>query len=103
MKVHILGGATTQFGELWGVSPRALAREAMACALQLSKIEASQIDALFVGNMLGGILGNQTNLGSFFAEELGNFVPSFRIEGACASGGLALHNAINSIRAGQYE
>ena len=53
--------------------------------------------------MLAGILGHQANLGSLFAEELGKNVPAFRVEGACASGGLALHNAINSILAGTYK
>ncbi len=103
MKVGILGGATTKFGELWGISPRTLAHDALINALEASQLQAEAIDALFVGNMLGGILGNQTNLGSFFAEELGVFVPAFRLEGACASGGLALHTAINSILAGRYD
>jgi acetyl-CoA C-acetyltransferase len=66
-------------------------------------VKLEEVEALFVGNMLGGILGNQANLGSLFVEELGVYVPAFRVEGACASGGLALHTAINSIRAGQYK
>lgn len=103
MKISILGTATTKFGELWNVSPRALAKEAMFNALNASDLKPSQIDALFVGNMLSEILGNQANLGSLLVEELGVQVPAFRIEGACASGGLALHNAINSLIANQYK
>ncbi len=103
MKISILGTATTKFGELWNVSPRALAKEAMLNALNASDLKPSQIDALFVGNMLSEILGNQANLGSLLVEELGVQVPAFRIEGACASGGLALHNAINSLIANQYK
>ncbi|KKR76552.1 MAG: Acetyl-CoA acetyltransferase [Candidatus Levybacteria bacterium GW2011_GWA2_40_8] len=38
-----------------------------------------------------------------FAEELGASVPSYRLEGACASGGLALNSAVNSILGGQYK
>ncbi len=102
MNISVLGIATTQFGELWKLSPRALAREAMIGALSDAKKTAKQIDALFVGNMLADLLGNQANLGSFFAEELGTHIPAFHIEGACASGGLALHAAINSVLAGQY-
>ena len=102
MKINILGASTTKFGELWNVSPRTLAKEAMENALKESGLKASQIDALFVGNMLSGILGNQANLGSLIAEELGVQIPAFRVEGACASGGLALHNAINGLKAGQY-
>lgn len=104
MKINILGTATTKFGELWDSSPRELAREAMSNALGASGLKPSQIDALFVGNMLSGILGNQTNLASLIAEELGTpQIPAFRIEGACASGGLALHNAINSLNSGKYK
>jgi acetyl-CoA C-acetyltransferase len=29
-------------------------------------------------------------------------VPAFKIEGACASGGLAMHNAVNAVASGQY-
>jgi acetyl-CoA C-acetyltransferase len=103
MKINVIGIATTQFGELWSSSPRSLAREAMTQALKDASISSKQVDALFVGNMLADILGNQANLGSFFGEELGVAVPAFHIEGACASGGLALHNAITSVLAGQYQ
>jgi acetyl-CoA C-acetyltransferase len=104
MKINILGTATTKFGELWDTSPREMAKEAMSNALKASGLKPPQIDALFVGNMLSGILGNQTNLASLVAEELGaEGVPAFRIEGACASGGLAMHNAINSINSGKYK
>ena len=103
MKIHVLGAATTKFGELWDTSPRTLAKEAMDGALKQSGIRSSQTDALFVGNMLAGILGNQANIASLFAEELGEQIPAFRLEGACASGGLALHNAINSLKAGVYK
>jgi len=103
MKLNILGGATTKFGELWGLSPRDLARKAVGETLKESNINAGSIDALFVGNMLSGMLGHQEHLGPFFAEALGLPVPAFRIEGACASGGLAFHAAVNSILSGQYD
>jgi len=103
MKIQILGAATTKFGELWNVSPRELAHEAIHKALTNANKQPKEIDALFVGNMLAGILGKQANLGSFFVEGLGVHVPAFHVEGACASGGLALHAAINSILAGQYK
>lgn len=103
MDVSIIGAATTKFGELWGVSPRTLARQAVSDALGDAEISVSDIEALFVGNMLSGMLGGQEHLGAFFAEELGLLVPAFKVEGACASGGLALHTAINSILSGQYK
>lgn len=103
MNISILGASTTKFGELWSTSPRELARAVFSEALTASNLKPQEIDALFVGNMLSGILGGQANLGSLFAEELGVYVPAFRLEGACASGGLALHNGLSSIRAGQYK
>lgn len=103
MNIHIIGASTTKFGELWGISPRTLASQAVNGALKDAGVSADCIDALFVGNMLSGMLGGQEHLGAFFAEELGLQVPAFKIEGACASGGLAAHNAVNSVLSGQYE
>lgn len=101
--IFIIGASTTRFGELWNSSPRELAKEAFTTALSQSGLDSSKIEALYVGNMLGGLLGHQENIGSFYAEELGLMpVPAFRLEAACASGGVALHNAINSIKAGLY-
>ena len=103
MNISVIGVATTKFGELWGISPRTLAREAVFGALKDADISSSKVQALYVGNMLSGMLGGQEHLGAFFAEELGFRVPAFKIEGACASGGLAVHNAVNGILSGQYD
>ncbi len=104
IKVPVLGVGTTKFGELWDVSPRVLVKEAVDEALKDAGLKIEQIDALYVGNMLSGILGNQENLGALFAEELGvKNIPAFKIEGACASGGLAVHNAVNSLLGGIYK
>jgi acetyl-CoA C-acetyltransferase len=103
MKAYITGAATTKFGELWATSPRRLAGEAVEKALKDAGIGIRRVNALFVGNMLSGMLGGQEHLGAFFAEELGITVPAFKIEGACASGGLALHIAVNSVLSGQYD
>jgi len=103
MKAYITGVATTKFGELWATSPRTLAREAVTDALKDAGLVVNKVQALFVGNMLSGMLGGQEHLGAFFSEELDIRAPAFKIEGACASGGLALHNAINSVLSGQYD
>lgn len=103
MKIAFLGVGTTKFGELWEVSPRTLVCQAVNEALGDAGLSLAEIEAVYVGNMLSGILGTQENLGALFAEELGMRVPAFKIEGACASGGLAVHNAVNSILAGTYK
>lgn len=102
MQIYVTGVATTKFGELWGTSPRTLAREAVTGAIADAHIAPKDIEALFVGNMLSGMLGGQEHLGAFFAEELSLTVPAFKVEGACASGGLAMHNAIAAVASGRY-
>ena len=103
MKVDILGAATTKFGELWSVSPRDLVREAVNGALEDAKINKEKIDGVYIGNMLSGSLGGQDHLGAFFAEELGLNVSAMKIEGACASGGLAIHAGVIAVLSGIYE
>lgn len=103
MKIAVTGVASSKFGELWSISPRALVREVATKALTESGLLPAEIDAVYVGNMLSGILGGQENLGSLFAEEVGTTAPAFKIEGACASGGLAVHNGVLGILSGQYK
>lgn len=103
MKVGILGASSSKFGELWQTSPRNLVRQTVFLATDNANLKMSEIEAIYVGNMLSGILGNQENLGAFFAEELGTNAPAFKIEGACASGGLAVHNAVLGILSGMYQ
>ena len=103
MQIAVLSGATTKFGELWEQSPRSLAQEVVSQAIEQAGIEKKETQALFVGNMLAGILGGQENIGAFFADELGLEVPAVRIEGACASGGLAVHQAVLSLLTGKYQ
>ncbi len=103
MKIGVLGVKSSKFGELWNVSPRKLVKETAEGAISSSNINLSQIEAIYVGNMLSGMLGSQENLGAFFAEELNLKVPAFKIEGACASGGLAVHNGILAILSGIYK
>ena len=43
MNINILGAATTKFGELWNVSPRSMAKEVMANALNASGLKPSKI------------------------------------------------------------
>jgi acetyl-CoA C-acetyltransferase len=103
MDISIIGVSTTKFGELWGISPRTLARDAVGGALRDAGITEQKIEALYVGNMLSGTLGGQEHLGAFFADELGLSVPAFKIEGACASGGLAVHSAVLGVMSGMYQ
>ena len=103
MNIAVIGTGMTVFGERWETSPRALARDAVQQALADAGCDKKNIQALYVANMLSGMLGMQGHLGALFAEELGLSVPAYTIEGACASGGLAIHTAVLSILSGEYE
>lgn len=103
MNVEILGAANTKFGELWNKSPRDLAKEAVNAAVREANIDLNDIDAVFVGNMLSSALGGQDHLGAFFAEEFGLCVPAMKVEGACASGGLAMHAGFLAVNSGFYD
>jgi len=65
--------------------------------------EISAVDAILVANMNAGIFSGQEHLGALFAAELRTNVPAFHIEGACASGGLAINLAWTMLASGQYQ
>lgn len=63
---------------------------------------AKLVDSSYIGNFVGELFSNQGHLG---AAVIGvnnqlRFKPSMRVEGACASGGLAFASALRDIQAG---
>ncbi|MCK4937024.1 MAG: thiolase domain-containing protein [Methanosarcinales archaeon] len=102
--VAIIGIGCTKFGELWDRSFRDLFVEAGVSAIEDSGIQGEEIDSLYVGNMSGGRFVEQEHIGSLIADYAGLAstlnVPATRVEAACASGGLALRQAILSVASG---
>lgn len=103
MNVFITGAAVTKFGEHWTKTLLDLTTEVGQEALQDANVAPKEIEAVFVGNMLSGTLQRQEHLGAAVAAALGITNGAFKVEGACASGGLAAHLAIQSLLAGTYE
>lgn len=103
MKIFVKGVGLTKFGELWDKTLDDLILESSEKALKDSGIKKENIDAVFIGNMLYGKISDQDHLGALATSLLGINVPATRVEGACASGGLAVQSAIHSIMAGQYK
>jgi acetyl-CoA C-acetyltransferase len=101
MKAHIIGYHTTKFGELWEKSLFDLVEDTVMGVLENANIELEKIDAIFFGNMLGGILENNLHAGAKIADIFGLTIPIFRVEGACASGGLAFHLAHEYVQSGK--
>lgn len=96
----VVGYYTTKFGELWDKSLYDLVEESIENALKDAAIEKEEIDAVFFGNMLGGILENNVHGGAKISEFFDSHLPIFRLEAACASGGIAFHNAHNYVKSG---
>ena len=103
MKVAILGVGTTKFGENWDKNLRQLAIEAGTKAIMDAGIRGRDLDAIYVGNMSAGRFVGQEHVAAMVSGELGLSIPASRIEGACASGGLALRQALFSILSGQHD
>lgn len=92
--MYIRGIGKTKFGILDKSLPQ-LMHEAMTKAVQDSGISINEIEAVYVGNFLGGVLQNQLHLNSVVSSLMpGLNIPVIRIETACASSGAALHQAI---------
>ncbi|WP_240375663.1 thiolase C-terminal domain-containing protein [Bacillus piscicola] len=99
--VSVIGRGTTTFGKKED-SLKSMLVEASRKAI--IDAERPKIDAVFVGNFTAGTLANQEILGSILTNELGlGDVPSVKMEGACASGGLAFRHAYQLVKAGEYD
>lgn len=99
--VYVTGIGMTKFGK----SDRSL-KSLLIEACREAMIDAGKpkIDAVYVGNFMGGSLGGQEILGSIIANELGLVgVPTAKVEGACASGGIAFRQAYLMVLNGVYD
>jgi acetyl-CoA C-acetyltransferase len=103
MKVGVLGIGITKFGEIWDKGLRELLLDAQLLSLKDAKIEPNQIDAIYTGNMCGDSLSGQLHVGAMAAENLNLDKPSVRVEGACASGSLAIREGVLAIESGQAD
>jgi len=104
--VVVIGVGLTKFGELWEQSIRQLTAEAGSKAILDSGIEGKDIDAMYVGSMSAGRFVGQEHVGALVADASGFshlHIPSTRVEGACASGGLAFREGYLSIASGMND
>ncbi len=98
--VAIIGIGITKFGELWDKSFRQLIAEAGAKAILDAGITGKEINAMYIGSMSSGRFVGQEHVGALVADVSGFshiHIPSTRVEGACASGALAVRQGYLSI------
>src|SRR5258706_7234027 len=99
LNVSIIGVGQAPVAEHWDLSLRHLSLKAIQAALEDAGIE--QVDAIVVGNALGGVISNQNHLGPLVADFAGvRGIEAFRVEAADASGGLALRQGCQMISSG---
>jgi acetyl-CoA C-acetyltransferase len=101
-ELAIIGIGQTPVEEQWDKSLREIAGEAVFAALEDAGME--QVDGLFIGNMLSGMLSRQESLGALVADWVGlRNTEAFKVEAACGSGAAALRMAIMAVGSGELE
>ncbi len=102
-EVAILGIGQTPVSEHWEKSLTVLAGEAVFAALQDAGRESAE--AIYVGNMLSGMLDKQEQLGALITDWVGTTrgVEAFKIEAACGSGAAAFRMGLMAIASGELD
>src|SRR4030066_571348 len=101
-EVAILGIGQTPVDEHWDKSLKQLAGEAIFAALNDAQRDSA--DALFIGNMLSGILSKQENLGGLISDWIG--LPGMeaeKVEAACGSGAAAFRAGLMAVGSGEVD
>ncbi len=97
--VGIIGIGQTPVGEHYELSLRELALRAIRAALQDAHVQ--RVDALYVGNALGGQLSRQEHLGALIADYAGMLgIEAARVDAGEASGGAALRQGYIAVASG---
>ena len=102
-EVAVVGVGMTKFGVSKKTQVEMFSEAAMD-AIVASNIEPKDIEALFLGNVLGDFEEGQMNMAPLCAADIGiPNVPATRFEGACASATVAMRNAYMWVASGFYD
>jgi acetyl-CoA acyltransferase len=117
-RTYVIGGAHTpfigkfhpdfvwkghkDFGKRENPTLEDYVRRPAVLALAEAGVQARDVDAAFVGNFAGELFSSQGHLGAVLASAHPDLdgKPIARLEGACASGGLALQAGVTAIQVG---
>jgi len=103
-KVAVVGVGETKFSGSQERTSVELFAEAAAEAFAESNLKPKDMQALFLGNVLGDFSEGQGSMQAFAAENIGCFnVPANRYEGACASASMAVRDAWMWVASGFYD
>lgn len=102
--VAIIGVGSTPFGKIEGQGIVDLAVMACREALVESRVPREKVQAFYLGNFVGERLVNQGSLAALVTGRLGlSGIPATKVEGACASGGIAFRHGFLTVALGLYE
>ncbi len=96
--ISVLGYSNSSFGEHWDRSLTSLIAQVANEVLENTGLEKKEISAVFFANMLSGVLENNLHYGAKIASLLEVNIPVYRVEAACASGGIAFNLAYQYLR-----
>ena len=100
-EVAITGVGSTSLQSTTAAAWKASPSRAANAALRNAGVERKEIGAVYLGNFIAGPLSGQEVLAGIVADELGlENIPCTKVEGACASGGIAFRHAVLSVAAG---
>lgn len=103
-KVAVVGVGQTKFSGSQKKTEVELFAEAAMDALNESNLKSKDVQALFLGNVVGDFAEGQGMLPSYAAENIGcSGIPANRYEGACASASAAVRDAFMLVSAGFYD
>jgi len=103
-KVAVVGTGHTPFTFAAEKSCVELFSEAAMDAINESNLRPGDIQAMFIGNVLGDFSEGQLMVQSFCADDIGAFhIPSTRCEGGCASSAVAIRDAFIWVASGFYD
>lgn len=104
MSVVVAGIGETKMGKHPDQSLHDLIKYAGNAAIEDAGIDRELISAAYIGNFNGQQLSGQGHMGPLAMESLGlPQIPALRVEGACASGGLALLQGVEAILSGRHK
>ena len=101
-EVAILGIGQTPVAEHWDKSIKELAGTAIFAALNDAQRDSAE--ALFIGNMLSGLLSKQENLGGLISDWIGlPGIEAEKVEAACGSGAAAFRAGLIAVSSGEVD
>lgn len=104
--VAVVGAGMSRFGAFPGMSSRDLFVEAFKeMRTSVDKgFDPKDIGAFYLGNFSGDLFEGQAHLAPILANWVGlSPIPAVRLEGACASSGVAFREGLMAVASGMYD